>query len=223
MFLKDYLNSKDCFMALLIGMVASNLSCHILPEVFEPGETATIFILLALAGGFLLQYSLHRFLSPSKKSGNQFLLFLHLHNVTDGLTIGLATLSSFSFGLFMALAVLLHDTIHKIIGFSFLRAQGDKVSTAILKISATFLSIASGALLMIWTRPGELVSTLGSAFAAGSLIYISYLLIREIFHHHHGASPKQNTIFKLIAFLAGALLMISIIVLLDYIYPEHLH
>jgi hypothetical protein len=129
MFLTNWLNSKECFITLLVGMVASNLSCHILPEVFENDHVANIFVLLSLVGGIFLQYSLHRFLSPAKKSGNQFLLFLHLHNVTDGLTIGLAALNSLSFGLFMALAVMLHDVIHKIIGVSFLRAQGDKVNS----------------------------------------------------------------------------------------------
>jgi zinc transporter ZupT len=223
MFLTNSLNSKECFMALLVGMVASNLSCHILPEVFENDHVATIFVLLSLGGGFLLQYSLHRFLSPAKKSGNQFLLFLHLHNVTDGLTIGLAALNSLSFGLFMALAVMLHDVIHKIIGFSFLRAQGDKVKTALLKIATTFLSIASGVALMLMLKPNELASTLGSAFAAGSLLYISYLLIREMFHHHHGASSKHNTVFKILAFLTGILLMIGIIFLLEAVSPEHIH
>ena len=229
MFLKDTLNYKECFMALLVGMVASNLGLHVIPEVFENDHASLLFIILSLAAGLLLQYGLHRFLSPSKKSGNQFLLFLHLHNITDGLVIGLAFLSSFSFGLFMALAVLLHDVIHKIIGFSFLSAQGDKTSTALLKISATFLSIVGGALLMILLKPGELLSALGSAFAAGSLLYITILLFREIFHHHHhhhhddGACPKDNTTFKLIAFLAGALLMIGIIFLLEAISPEHLH
>lgn len=226
MFLTNWLNSKECFITLLVGMVASNLSCHILPEVFENDHVATIFVLLSLVGGIFLQYSLHRFLSPAKKSGNQFLLFLHLHNVTDGMTIGLATLISWNFGLFMAFAVILHDIIHKIIGFSFLKAQGDKVKTASLKIASTFLSIASGVVLMRMLRPNELVSALSSAFAAGSLIYISYLLIREIFHHHDhhdGASSKHNTAFKILALLTGFLLMIVIILLLEAVSPEHIH
>lgn len=217
----SHINSKEYFISFLIGMVVANLAFHILPEVFEISDIPKLLIILSLAGGIAMQFILHKFLSPSHKTGNQFLVFLHIHNITDGLTIGLALLVNTGFGIFTAFAIMLHDIIHKMIGFGFLRAQGDKFKTAIIKIALTFLTITAGIILMINIKPSHIFSVMGGAFAAGSLSYIVFLLLGEVFGKTTIIPDRYAKLFKATYFIIGGIAMIILFMLLQTIAPEH--
>lgn len=196
----------------LIGMVLCNLLSHILPETLEHGFAINIAI--SFLAGLGLQHFLHSFLSH-RASGNQFLWFLHIHNLTDGFVIGLAFLSGPTLGLSTVFAVLLHDIIHKIIGFSFLREQGDQLMQALTKIASTFISIFLGAILVFSWQASDQVHELGSAFAAGSLSYIVYLLLKRLF------GDKYDRALKVIYLILGASLMLLLINLLESLPGLH--
>lgn len=218
----NHLHSKEYFMSFLIGMVVINLVVYILPEIFEESDIPRIIIGFSFILGIALQFVLHRFLSPSKP-GNKFLTFLHVHNLTDGLTIGLATLVNLSFGVFTALAIMLHDIIHKIIGFSFLRNQGDTVKQALLKIAGTFLSIIGGVLLVLLLKPSHGISIMGGALAAGSLSYIVLSLLGEVFGRTAIIPHRYAKLFKLGFFVLGAIAMIILFMVIQSTGLEHNH
>jgi zinc transporter ZupT len=217
------LGSNRYTLSFLVGMVAANFAIHLLPEAFGDSDISPWLVSIALIGGVALQYSLHRYLSPTKKTGNQFLLFLHIHNVTDGLTIGLAFLAHVSLGIFTTVAIMIHDIVHKIIGFGFLRSAGDSVRKAFLKIMTTFISILVGLLLMLVFRPDHEFSVIGGGFAAGSLAYVVMLLLKEVFGKKAIVPRRYETLLKSAFFGLGGVVMVVIILLLQAYGPESSH
>lgn len=193
-------------------MVLYNFLFSYLPELIEHLSLVTLLI---FGLGVGTQYLFHRFGHHAR--GNQFLIFLHVHNLTDGFIIGLAFLTSSALGLSTVFAVLLHDTAHKIIGFGFLREQGDIARKAATKTLLTFCTIALAAYVTYYTKPSAGFRELGEAFAIGSLGYIAYTLILETFVSKENGSRSKP---KIIHLLLGAGLMFLIIKLLTSLSPE---
>jgi len=212
--------SSEWLMAFMVGMVAANLLFHFLPEMFEDGELSLWLVTAFLALGSLTQYVLHRFLQPGK-NGNQFLWFLNLHNITDGLSIGLAWALKPEFGLSVAIGVLIHDIIHKGIAFRFLRRQGDSLGLAWIKIIATLISISAGFGLAYWLKPDQNLSIFGGAFAAGSLAFVAWLLIQEVFGQRPLVHFDKTKGRLVIYFIIGATAMILIFSVLERWFPGH--
>lgn len=217
------LNFKEYFVTFLVGMVTANLFTHVLPELFEEARNSEISLLVILCvflAGLGVQYILHHFLSPRHKTAQQFLTALHFHNITDGITIGLALLVSMQFGLAAFLGIMAHDIIHKIIAFGFLVKQGEARARALRKTLYTFLTIGAAVLLTILLKPSETVTLLGGSLAAGSLTYVSFILLKEAFHHTADTYKYWKTL-KVTCFLGGILLMYYIIQLSAWFLPEH--
>ncbi len=213
---------KEYFITFLVGMVTANLFTHVLPELFTEAPKTQISLLLLL-GVFLigaaLQYSLHHSLHPHHKTANQFLTALHFHNITDGITIGLAMLVSPQFGLAAFLGIMAHDIIHKIIAFGFLIKQGEDKRKAIMKTIYTFITIGVAILLTMFIKPSLTITLLGGGFAAGSLAYVSFVLLKEVFHHTTNSQPNWK-IIKTTYFIAGIVTMYYIFQLFEILFPE---
>lgn len=203
-------HSLHYFLTFLIGMVVANLVAHVLPEVFYSAQEKNVVVLVVifLILGLALQYYLHHFLSPEKKTSHQFLTALHVHNFTDGITIGLGFLVSIQFGITTLLAILIHDSIHKVIAFSFLVGQGEKRAEAFKKTFLTFLTILVGVFLTFWFKPNQMVTIIGGGLAAGSLAYVAFILLREIFSHdHHKGTAWPKTLYFALGLVAMYFLM----------------
>lgn len=216
-------HSKKYILSFLVGMVIANVVIHMLPEAFEDSSIPLWLISASLFAGVILQYVLHRFLSPAKKTGNQFLVFLHVHNLTDGLTIGIAFLAEVSLGILTSVAIMIHDVIHKIIGFSFLRNGGDSIKTALLKILSTIGSILVGVGLMIIFQPNHELRVLGGAFAVGSLLFVVMLLLQEVFSKSVPLPSRYATVAKTIFLGLGGLAMVILLTLFQAYFSEHHH
>lgn len=205
--------SNPLILIVLVGMISLNLVYHILPELWHSShEYSALLIALAFCAGLAFQHYLHQKLHH--QTGHGFLVSLHLHNLSDGLVIGMAFLSSTLIGLSASLAVGLHDLVHKVIGFNLLRNQGDQVKAAALKIFSTLLTIVLGAWLTIKLQPSEHLGAFLQGFAAGSLAYIVWLLVKRVL----AMTEKQS--LKFLFFLAGSLLMFCLTFLLHQFAPD---
>lgn len=213
---------KEYFITFLVGMVTANLFTHVLPELFTEATETNISLLLLLGiflAGVALQYSLHHSLHPHHKTAQQFLTALHFHNITDGITIGLAILVSPQFGLAAFLGIMAHDIIHKIIAFGFLIKQGENKQQAIIKTTYTFITIGSAIFLTMLIKPSITITLLGGGFAAGSLSYVSFVLLKEVFHQT--ANDHKNwKIIKTTYFIAGIITMYYIFQLFQIIFTD---
>lgn len=213
-------HSLNYFLTFLIGMVTANLLAHVLPEVFFAAQDSSLEIMVVMFFilGAAIQYYLHHFLSPERKTAQQFLTALHVHNFTDGITIGLGFLVSIQFGLAALIAILIHDSIHKVIAFSFLIGQGEKRGEAFKKTVLTFITIIIGALLTIWFKPNPTLTILGGGFAAGSLAYVAFVLLQEMFSKEHSDDkPWPKTLY----FIGGLVAMYFLISLLEKLVAGH--
>ncbi|WKZ24522.1 MAG: ZIP family metal transporter [Patescibacteria group bacterium] len=212
-------NNWRYLMSFLVGMVVANLLFHTVPEIFEEREISLMMIILFIIFGIVFQYLLHKFLTPVKGLGNQFLTFLHIHNITDGFIIGLAIMVSWEFGLLVALGIMLHDVIHKVIGYQFLRRQGDSRKIAWVKIIYTFGTIIIAGFLTTLLQFSEEVVQAGGALAAGSLTYVSFLLLKEVYLRvtSEGLNPSQEKAFKTLYLVIGAAVMIGLFLIFGHL------
>lgn len=211
----DHVHGSHYFLAFLVGMVAVNFLAHVIPEVITEAREHALLILMGLfiAGGAAFQYGLHHILSPRQKNAHQFLTALHFHNLTDGITIGLSFLVNLQFGLTVLVGIMIHDLVHKIIAFNFLRGAGESRIHALQKTLWTLATIGLGAVATFWLQPSETIVALGAGFAAGSLAYVVWILVNEIIGHSI-TNNKKN-----LYFLFGAVLMYCLMTLLETLLP----
>jgi zinc and cadmium transporter len=106
----------NAFIALALGVMLGVASLHLLPEVFEAGETGSVAFLLSIFAFIVLYWFSH---GHSHEHGEHSHTTTHVHSrplflgqflhaITDGVAIALAFhLSSIS-GLVVALAIALH-------------------------------------------------------------------------------------------------------------------
>ncbi len=221
--LKEHILRKYIFVfvSLAIGALLGDAFIHLIPEAFEAINPPLIPSLLII-GGILLFFFLEKYLhwhhhEPNHEHkhthhiGKMILISDGLHNVIDGIIIGMSYLVSIELGIATTIAVILHEIPQEIGDFAVLIHAGYTKKKALFLnfISALSAIVGVGIALIL----GEFASTLSTWFlpvAAGGFIYIAMAdLIPEL-----QRSGKTSSLFsQVLAITIGILAMISLLFL----------
>lgn len=209
------------FVSLAIGALLGDAFIHLIPEAFKEMNEPLIPSLLII-GGILLFFFLEKFLhwhhhEPDNEHkhthhiGKMILISDGLHNIIDGIIIGISYLSSIELGIATTIAVILHEIPQEIGDFGVLIHAGYSKKRALFLnfLSALSALLGVGIALIL----GEFAATLSTWFlpiAAGGFIYIAMAdLIPEL-----QRSGKTSSIFsQIFAILIGVGAMIGLIFL----------
>ncbi len=105
--------------------------------------------------------------------GSKVLLTAFLHSASEGVAIGAAMVLDLRFGIFMALAIAVHNIPEATILCAILRARGTRLLPATLLavvINAGQVLLALAVFAVLSAVPGATASVIG--FAVGTLIYL---------------------------------------------------
>lgn len=216
--------------AVAAGALFGDALIHLIPEAFESGLPAA-HISLAVLGGIIAFFILEKFLrwkhtheldnhlysnAPHDETGahvqpvGQLVLVSDaLHNLIDGVVIGVAYLVSVPTGIATTIAVILHEIPQEISDFGLLLHAGysRKKAIALNFLSALFAAFGAVAVFAFGAAL-ESALPLIAAFAAGNFLYIAGTdLVPEI---HKTSSPKHSVI-QLISLCAGVAIMFALV------------
>jgi len=210
--------------ALATGALFGDVTIHLLPEIFQDESshaTAAVAILL----GILLFFSLEKFLhwrhthdvdncgDPKHHQsihpvGHLNLIADGLHNLIDGVIIGVSYLTSPAIGLATTLAVILHEIPQEIGDFGILIHAGFTRRRAIL-FNALSASLAIIGVILVLIFGTVTVQFTGGflALAAGGFLYIAGSdLVPEL---HKTTDPKKS-VLQFGAILLGLAFMFAL-------------
>ncbi|MFH1170016.1 MAG: ZIP family metal transporter [Candidatus Vogelbacteria bacterium] len=210
--------------ALAVGALFGDTIIHLLPEIFSAtgGQTSAVIGMLA---GILIFFILEKFLhwrhshtlddcgktengqhQTIKPVGHLSLIADGLHNLIDGIIIGVSYLVSPAVGLATTLAVILHEIPDEIgnfgvlihAGFSRRQAIGFNALSASLAIVGTVVALAFGTIIIQFT-------SVFLALAAGGFLYIAGSdLVPEL----HKTTDLKKSALQLLAIIIGISLML---------------
>jgi zinc transporter ZupT len=143
-------------------------------------------------------------LAPGVEVGYKVLLQSALHSAAEGLAIGLAMVLELRLGVFLALALAVHNVAESMALTEILRRRGMTVSEAaglcvVAKITQPLLALAAFALAPVMTT--WLPAALG--FAAGCLVF---LVLTELLPASYRRTPKLP-VGVMVSTTAGAMLL----------------
>lgn len=205
--------------SLSAGSLFGDAFFHLLPEA--AGKNGLdLRISLYLLIGFITCFVLEKFIHwrhchivAGKDHPHPFsslILFSDgVHNFIDGMIIGASYLASVPLGISTTLAVISHEIPQEIGDFASLIYGGFGKAKAIFLnfLSALTAFLGAALILILRNHYGELIDFL-IPFAAGNFIYIAGSdLIPEL----HKEVKAKNSLFQLICFIIGLLLMYVLI------------
>ncbi len=208
-------------MPLAAGVLLSLSLLDLLPEAVEAiGTKAFSIVLIVIVVSFLIErflFNLHHHDHHAKhgqESSVPLVIFGDtIHNLLDGVAIGVAFLVNPALGVFTAFAAFLHETPHEIADFGILVANGWSKGRAFMANFFSALATFPGA-LFAYFYAGKTEGATGVllAVAAGLFLYVATTdFLPEVTHNNKGAAWKQ-AVFLIVGILA--------IVLVGALVPE---
>jgi zinc and cadmium transporter len=172
-----------------IGALLGDAFIHLLPEAYEKIGSKTAFYLM---GGFVLFFILEKLLhwrhkhTYEDKESIQPFGYLNLfadaiHNIIDGVLIGVSYIVSFPVGLATTVAVILHEIPQELGDYGILREANFSKTKALLFnfISGLFALVGLiVSLVVAFDFESFVVPML--AFTAGGFFYMAFILLRHL-------------------------------------------
>jgi zinc and cadmium transporter len=202
--------------SLAVGALFGDAFIHLLPESFERSESkiqTSLYVLAGMLGFFVLEKFLlwkHQHVLESDNSihtvGYMNLAADAIHNLIDGMIIGVAYLVSVPVGVATTVAVVCHEIPHELGNFFVLLHAGFQARRALLFnfLSAIFAIVGSIISLLIGSKV-QGFSVVLVPLAAGGFIYIAGSdLVPEL---HKEANPIKSAV-QLLAMCAGVGMML---------------
>lgn len=209
------------FVSLAVGALLGDAFIHLIPESFATIQSSTQVGLLIISGIFLF-FIVEKFLHwhhhgddierhESHPMGKLVLISDGVHNIIDGIIIGVSYFVSIPVGIATTLAVILHEIPQEIGHFAVLlhagytrkRAIWLNFLSALTAIFGTLLAFAlgeSGKSLTMWILP----------LAAGGFIYIAAAdLIPEL----QKTKIPKHSFLQFVALVVGVSLMLLLTLL----------
>jgi zinc and cadmium transporter len=207
--------------SLAVGSLFGDAFIHLLPRTFDQFKNQLAASLWVL-GGIFLFFILEKFLlwrhqhtmetgGAVRRLGYMNLLADGVHNMIDGMIIGVSYQVSLSVGIATTTAVIFHEIPHELGNFFILLYAGFSKSKALFFnfISGCFAILGTVAALMIGARV-ESFSLLMLPLAAGGFIYIAGSdLVPEL----NRESDLGKSIVQLIGIIIGVGLMLLLTLL----------
>ena len=212
--------------ALATGALFGDVALHLLPEIFE-SSVDPAKLSLAILAGILLFFALEKFLHwthsheldecleadhhhPTiKPLGYLNLVSDGLHNLIDGLIIGVSFLAGIEVGLATTLAVILHEIPQEIGDFGILLHAGfSKGQALFFNFLSAVLAILGTVIALFFASRVESLTPLLLAFTAGGFLYLAGSdLVPEL----HKTTEPRRSLIQFLALLLGIFVMLALL------------
>ncbi|HYD92983.1 MAG TPA: ZIP family metal transporter [Candidatus Paceibacterota bacterium] len=210
--------------SLAAGALLGDAFIHLLPEAFE--EASVLTVSFATLGGILAFFVLEKLLNWHHNHGEDeyapdhaqrhpvgrlVLISDALHNMIDGLAIGIAFLVSPEVGIGTTLAIALHEIPQEIGDFGLLLHAGYTRTKALLFnfVSALTAFIGLGIAFMVGDTVAGFIPVV-TAFTAGMFIYIA---MSDIVPELQKTKRLRNSVLQIAMMLVGIIAMALLLVL----------
>jgi len=204
--------------SLAIGALLGDAFIHIIPEAFEEIGSASLVSILVISGVILffivekLLHWHHHELDADKHVnpvGKIILISDGLHNLVDGIIIGVSYMVSIEVGIATTIAVLLHEIPQEIGDFGVLLHAGYTRAKALLYnfYSALFAIVGLG-LSFVLHQYVEVITLWFLPIAAGGFIYIA---VADLIPELHKSVKKSQSVFQIIFVIVGVIAMYALL------------
>ena len=211
-FLKKYI---FVFISLAVGALLGDAFIHLIPEALEKATNpvlVSILIILGMLIFFVLEKFMHWHHHGEDKGethihpvGRLVLISDGVHNLIDGLIIGVSFIASFPLGIATTIAVILHEIPQEIGDFSVLLHSGYSRKRALwLNFLSALTAVIGVFIAFILGEAGDGLVLLILPMAAGGFIYIA---VADLIPELHKTKQVTNSAFQIIALVAGVLAM----------------
>ncbi len=215
-FLRKYM---FLFISLAVGSLLGDAFIHLIPESFNNLPTPAYTSVLVIVG-ILLFFILEKFLhwhhhgedeteEHVQPVGNLILVSDGVHNLIDGVIIGVSFMISIPVGIATSIAVILHELPQEIGDFSVLLHAGYSrkkalwlnflsALTAVVGVGIAFVLGEAGNGIVLWILP----------MAAGGFIYIA---VADLIPELHKTKETWYSVMQIVALFAGVLMMLGLL------------
>ena len=214
--------------SLSVGALFGDAIIHLIPEAFNKiGDTSTAS--LSILVGIMLFFVLEKFIrwhhshdhdcdtdecrARQKNNihpmGTLILTSDAIHNMIDGIIIGISYLISIEVGIATTLAIILHEIPQEIGHFAVLLHSGYTRTRAILlNFFSSLFAILGTAIVFIFGQSIDSYTPALIAFAAGGFLYIAGSdLVPEL----HKTSDTKQSFWQFIAITIGIAIMFALL------------
>jgi len=207
---------------LAVGGLFADAFIHLIPESFEiSGMTLDIslYVIAGIFAFFVLEKFLHWRHEHScefkeicvKPVGYVNVVSDGVHNLIDGVLIGVSYLVSFEVGLATTIAIILHEIPQEIGDFGVLVYAGfTKWKALLFNFLAASLAIAGAVISLVVGESVSDYSAIMLPLAAGGFIYIAG---SDLVPEMHKESDVRKSIVQMAAIAVGVLLIASLTLL----------
>jgi zinc and cadmium transporter len=214
--------NKSIFLlvSLAVGALFGDAIIHLIPEAFESAENparVSLFIIIGILSFFVLEKFLrwshsheHDYEGSEcyqekknavKPIGSLIIVSDSIHNIIDGITIGVSYLINIEIGIATTVAIILHEIPQEISDFALLIHAGySKTKALLLNFVSSFIAVVGTIIVLVFGSSFESFMPLMIAFAAGGFLYIAGSdLVPEI----QKTSDLKDSLQQFIAIIIG--------------------
>jgi zinc and cadmium transporter len=146
--------------------------------------------------------------SNSKPIGRKVLIADALHNITDGIVLVPAFMTSLHLGIFVTVAIIIHETIQEISEFFVLKESGYTTKGALLRNFLVSGSIIIGVLIGFFLSQKETIESILLGLASGSFLYVVFVDLMP--HSLKKCESSWCSTSHILASILGVFVMIAI-------------
>ncbi len=206
------------FISLAVGSLLGDAFLHIIPKSFAMASSPVLPGLLIITG-IVVFFAIEKFFHWHHHGdddgqphihpvGNLVLFSDGLHNLLDGIIIGVSFLASIPLGVATTIAVILHEIPQEIGDFSVLLHAGYSRKKALWFNFLSALAAIAGTLIAFWMgASGEQFVAWVLPLAAGGFIYIA---VADLIPELHKTKQTYHSIPQIIAVVFGVMVMLSL-------------
>ncbi len=206
--------------SLAVGALLGDAFIHLIPEAYEQiGDP--LLVSLLIIGGIALFFIIEKFLHWHHHEHNEdnhihpvgrLVLFSDgIHNMIDGLLIGVSFMTSIPVGIATTVAVILHEIPQEIGDFGVLIHSGyTKARALLLNFYSALLSLLGLAIAFVIGEYGHAIITWFLPIAAGGFIYIA---VADLIPELHKSVKKSHSIIQVLVVAVGVASMLLMLYL----------
>jgi len=217
-FLRKYI---FIFISLAVGALLGDAFIHLIPEALESASNPVLISILIIAGivaFFILEKFLHWHHHGEDKNephvhpvGKLVLVSDGVHNLIDGIIIGVSFIVSVPVGIATTIAVILHEIPQEIGDFTVLLHSGYNRKRALwLNFLSALTAVAGVVIAFILGESGEGFSLWALPVAAGGFIYIA---VADLIPELHKTKEVRHSVLQIIAVAVGVIAMAGLVFL----------
>jgi zinc and cadmium transporter len=214
--------------SLSVGALFGDAIIHLIPQAFSEignASTASLSILI----GIMLFFVLEKFIrwhhshehdcedeecikrqeNKIHPMGTLILMSDAIHNMIDGVIIGVSYLISIEIGIATTIAIVLHEIPQEIGHFAVLLHSGyTKIKAILFNFLSSLSAILGTALVFIFGQTINLYIPVLIAFAAGGFIYIAG---SDLMPELHKTSGLKKSLQQFVAIIIGIAIMFALL------------